>query len=71
MKVRAIGLNVGGDGRAIMKNPYRGGNVRYLDLTHLLRPTEPVFEGSMRVKEGMNIEKVEVDPHESGLEGTH
>ena len=28
-------------------------------------------KGLWRVKEGMIIEKVEVDPHKSGLEGTH
>ena len=45
-QVRVIGLNVGSDGRAINKIPYRGGAVlRSLDLTPKVDPTELVHDG--------------------------
>ena len=44
-EVRIIGLNVGGDGRAIIAYPYRGGAcVRSLDFTPKVDPTELVHD---------------------------
>jgi hypothetical protein len=68
-QVRVIGLNVGGDGRAIMIYPYRGGaSVRSLDLTPIVDRPDLAFEGSMAGQRGYDPDQVEVDPRESGLE---
>jgi hypothetical protein len=57
-QVRVIGLNVGGDGRAISVYPYRGGaSVRSLDLTPQVDPADLAFEGSMAGQRGMTPDK--------------